>query len=52
MYKVAFSFPNGSRTRLVEGYRTARRAREVVERTNSTTDKHGVTAEYLGKDKA
>lgn len=50
MYKVSFKCID-TRRGLIESYRTAARAKEVVERTNSTTDKHGVVATYLGRDK-
>ena len=48
-YKVRFTFPNGRS--LIEGYATARRAKEVVALTHGRHAAADTKAEYLGRDK-
>lgn len=51
MYKVKFYNPT-TRQGFIDGYRTARRAKEVVAayKAQYEKDSSGLTAEYLGKD--
>ena len=60
-YKVRFTYrpieidsqPIGERRfgSWIDGYTTARAARAEVERVNERSDRHGVSAEYLGDDR-
>jgi hypothetical protein len=57
-YKVAFAFrpisvlEQGRNRGWIDGFTTARAAKAEVARVNEKSDKHGVTAEYLGKEGA
>lgn len=51
-YKVKFWNPASGKPGFIEGYRTARRAKEVARKYQECFARHnntGVTAEYIGK---
>jgi hypothetical protein len=54
-YKVRFTYrpvqlqEQGKGRGWIDGYRTARLAKEEVARVNERTDKHGLSAVYLGR---